>query len=105
MLAVFGGWWISNHHPWKRACKHKAQLIYENNGGIEHFIEVGRTCETSLGLASIPACILAGLGVTGVAGDPGPDAPSNVLLTVPEAVRFDPAVDTATEGLAGKGLH
>ena len=50
-------------------------------------------------------CILANLGVTGVAGEPGPDAPSNVLLTVPEAVRFDPAVDAAMEGLAGKGLH
>ena len=65
---------------------------------------VGRTCETFFGLASIPACILATLGVTGVAGEAGPDAPSNVLLTVPEAVRFEPAVDAAMDGLAGKGL-
>lgn len=52
-------------------------------------------------------CILANLGVTGVAGELGTDDAllGNVFLTVPDAVRFDPAVDAAMDGLPGNGLY
>lgn len=62
------------------------------------------TCETFFGLASIPVCILASLGVTGAAGELGTDDAllGNVFLTVPDAVRFDPA---AMDGLPGNGLY
>lgn len=51
--------------------------------------------------------VLASLGVTGVAGEFGTDDAllGNVCLTVPDAVRFDPAVDAAMDGLPGNGLY
>lgn len=49
-------------------------------------------------------CILTSLGVTGAAGELGTDDAllGNVFLTVPDAVRFDPA---AMDGLPGNGLY
>lgn len=42
-------------------------------------------------------------GVAGVAGERG--EPGSIDLTVPDAVRLDPAVEEAKHGLAGKGLR
>ena len=66
---------------------------------------------TLRGLVSIFTCDLAKrlgvVGVAGVRGELGTDALSVLVtgFTVPDAVRFAPAVDAPTQGLAGKGLR
>lgn len=61
---------------------------------------------TFRGLVSIFDCDLAKRpGDAGVCGELGTDAPfMDIGFTVPDAVRFNPAVDAPTTGLPGNGF-